>query len=158
VNTSAPPYTYYVRKHNGIIVADSVAALSNRTVYSRNFNDFAVDLNNSAIPQWVWVTPNLVDDAHDTDIDYGANWLDFWLTPLLNVPAFNDNNTLILLTFDETETDTVNNKVLSLLLGGAVPESLRGTTDSTYYTHYSSLSTVQSNWGLGCLGRGDVNK
>ena len=48
--------------------------------------------------------------------------------------------------------------VTLLLLGGAVPESARGTTDSTYYTHYSLLSTVEANWGLGSLGRGDTNK
>ena len=31
-------------------------------------------------------------------------------------------------------------------------------TDDTYYTHYSSISTVQANWQLKNLGRNDVNK
>ncbi|KAH9016765.1 hypothetical protein EDB85DRAFT_2295072 [Lactarius pseudohatsudake] len=48
-----------------------------------------------------------------------------------------------------------NNRILAILLGGAVPESARGTVDSTYYTHYSSLSTAEANWGFGSLGRGD---
>jgi len=104
------------------------------------------------------VTPNMLDDGHDTTIDYAAGWVDFWLAPLLNDTNFNDNRTLILLTFDETETYTTNNRVFSLLLGGAVPDNARGTIDSTYYTHYSSLSTVEANWGLGSLGRGDTNK
>ncbi|KAH8989941.1 hypothetical protein EDB86DRAFT_3080710 [Lactarius hatsudake] len=43
----------------------------------------------------------------------------------------------------------------TLLLGGAVLESLRGTVD---YTHYSSLSTVEANLGPESLGRGDTNK
>ncbi|KAH9061779.1 hypothetical protein EDB83DRAFT_2552154 [Lactarius deliciosus] len=47
---------------------------------------------------------------------------------------------------------------VALLLGGAVPESVRVTVDSTYYTHYPSLSTVEINWGLGSLGCGDMNK
>ncbi|KAH9170097.1 hypothetical protein EDB89DRAFT_2230878 [Lactarius sanguifluus] len=55
-------------------------------------------------------------------------------------------------------TYIVNNRIFALLLGGAVPESARGTVDSTYYTHYSSLSTVEANLGLGSLGRGDTNK
>jgi hypothetical protein len=43
-----------------------------------------------------------------------------------------------------------------ILTGGAIPLSLHGTTDDTLYTHYSSLSTVQANWGLKSLGRGDT--
>ncbi|KAH9016771.1 hypothetical protein EDB85DRAFT_2295078 [Lactarius pseudohatsudake] len=56
---------------------------------------------------------------------------------------------LVLITFDETESYDFNDRIFVLLLGGAVPESARGTVDSTYYTHYSSLSTVEANWGLG---------
>jgi hypothetical protein len=78
------------------------------------------------------------------------------LTPLLNDNRFT-NKTLVLLTFDESETYTIKNQVWALLLGDAIPESLRGTTDNTFYTHYSCLSTVQANWGLYNLGRQDVN-
>jgi len=158
VNTSAPPYTYYVRKHNPLIIYDSIATVPTRAALQRNFNDFAADVNASAIPQWVFVTPNLVSDGHDTDINFMSQWIQYWLVPLLQDSRFNDNKTLILLTFDETETYTVNNHVWALLLGGAVPAKLRGTTDSTYYTHYSAMSTVQANWGLDALGRGDTNR
>lgn len=106
----------------------------------------------------MFVTPNMVNDSHDTTVDFAAQWIEYWLVPLLNDTKFNDNRTLILLTFDENETYSINNRVFSLLLGGAVPENVRGTLDSTYYTHYSSLSNVEANWGLGSLGRGDTNK
>lgn len=158
LNASAPPYTYYVRKHNPHAVFDSITSIPARRELIRNFNDFAADLNASVIPQWNFITPNLVNDAHDTDIDFAADWLEYWLVPLLSDPAFNDNKTLIVLTFDENETFDINNRIYTLLLGGAVPERLRGTTDNTYYTHYSTLSTVENNWGLGSLGRGDTNK
>jgi hypothetical protein len=158
VNTSAPGYVYYVRKHNPTIIYDSVASVPSRLARHRNFNDFAADVNASALPQWMFVTPNMVDDGHDTSVDYAASWLQYWLFPLLNDTNFNDNGTLIVLTFDENESYTENNCVLALLLGGAVPSRARGTTDSTYYTHYSLLSTVEANWGLGSLGRGDTNK
>jgi acid phosphatase len=57
-------------------------------------------------------------------------------------PKFN-NNTLVLVTFDENEIYPLENRVLALLLGDAVPQNLRGTNDSTFYTHYSQLSTVE---------------
>ncbi|KAL1948429.1 hypothetical protein VTO73DRAFT_12504 [Trametes versicolor] len=150
-------YTYYVRKHNGLIVFDSVANVSDRALRIRNFNDFANDLKADVIPQWNFITPNLVNDGHDTTIDFVGDWLNFWLLPLLQDPHFNTNRTIILLTFDETETYTINNRIYTLALGGGVPAALRGKTDSTFYTHYSALSSVEANWGLGALGRGDTN-
>ena len=104
-----------------------------------------------------FVTPNMVNDAHDTTIDFAASFLSYWLEPLLSDERFNDNRTLVLVTFDENENYDINNNIFAVLLGGAVPEELRGTVDTTYYTHYSSMSSVQANWGLGSLGRGDTD-
>ncbi|KAL8291389.1 hypothetical protein RQP46_002367 [Phenoliferia psychrophenolica] len=157
LNSSAGDYTYYVRKHNPTIMADSVAKVPARAARHRNFNDFAVDVNASAMPQWSFITPNLVNDAHDTTIDFTSEWLSYFLVPLLENPLFNDNRTLILLTFDESESTSINNQIYTVALGGALPTDLVNTTDPTYYTHYSSLSTVQNNWGLGSLGRGDTS-
>jgi len=65
-------------------------------------------------------------------------------------------NTMVLITFDENETYTIQNRVFSVLLGDAIPQNLVGTTDSHFYDHYSELSTVEANWGLYTLGRWDV--
>ncbi|KAF9229734.1 hypothetical protein BS17DRAFT_771841 [Gyrodon lividus] len=156
--TNPDNYTYYVRKHNPLVIYNSVAMNTTRAPRIRNFNDFAVDLGNNTIPQWVFVTPNLRNDGHDTDVAYAAEWLSYWLLPLLQDPNFNTPRTLIFLTFDENETTTLNNEVYSILLGGIIPGNLQNTTDETYYTHYSTLSTVEANWNLGNLGRQDTNK
>ncbi|KAN0100970.1 Phosphoesterase family domain containing protein [Tylopilus felleus] len=156
--TNPDGYTYYARKHNPLVIYNSVGQNSTRAARIRNFNDFAVDVGNNSLPQWAFFTPNLRNDAHDTTLGYAGSWLTYWLLPLLQDPNFNTDETLILITFDESETYTINNNVLTILLGGVVPESLYNTTDDTFYTHYSLLSTVQNNWGLGNLGRGDTNK
>ncbi|KAF8126676.1 phosphoesterase family-domain-containing protein [Mycena galopus ATCC 62051] len=152
----AAPYEYYLRKHNPLIIFDAVSQDAERVKRVRTFNDFANDVVNGTLPQWMFVTPNIVDDAHDTTIDFAASFLEYWLLPLLDDPRVNDEETLILVTFDETETYTIQNTVYALLLGGAVPLSDRGTTDDTLYTHYSSLTTVQANWDLQSLGRQDT--
>ncbi|RAL65325.1 hypothetical protein DID88_000893 [Monilinia fructigena] len=41
-------------------------------------------------------------------------------------------------------------------ISGAVPADKRGTVDTTIYSHYSILSTLQNNWKLPNLGRYDV--
>lgn len=53
-------------------------------------------------------------------------------------------NTLVIVTFDENETYTIQNRVLAILLGDAVPAELVGTTDSNFYDHYSEIATVVS--------------
>jgi acid phosphatase len=58
--------------------------------------------------------------------------------------------------FDENGTNSAANRVDTILLGSAVPASLVGTQDATYYDHYSELATVEANWGLHTLGRYDV--
>ncbi|KAJ7933819.1 phosphoesterase family-domain-containing protein [Mycena leptocephala] len=154
---SSPPYPYYQRKHNPLVIFDAVSQDPARAARIRSFNDFANDVVNGTLPQWVFVTPNIINDGHDTLIDYAASFLEYWLLPLLTDARFNGPETLILLTFDENETHTEQNRVWALAFGGAIPLKLRGTTDDTFYSHYSSLSTVQENWELKSLGRQDAN-
>ncbi|KAJ7309395.1 phosphoesterase family-domain-containing protein [Mycena albidolilacea] len=149
-------YPFYVRKHNPLVIYDAISQDPKRVKRIRTFNDFANDAVNGTLPQWIFVTPNMVDDAHDTTIDFAASFLEYWLLPLLADPRVNDGETLIMVTFDESETFTEQNRVFAVLVGGAVPAKLHGTTDDTLYTHYSTLSTVQANWGLKSLGRGDT--
>jgi acid phosphatase len=122
----------------------------------KNLTSFNDDLQKQQLPQWAFITPNMTDDGHDTNITFTAKWERSWIAPLLNNSYFMEN-TLILLTFDETELPTTPNKVFSILLGGAVPDSLKGTTDNTFYNHYSTISSVSVNWGLPSLGRWDCN-
>jgi len=47
------------------------------------------------------------------------------------------------------------NRVHTVILGDAVPQNLRNTSNNHYYSHYSALTTVERNWDLGDLGRND---
>ncbi|KAJ6563890.1 phosphoesterase family-domain-containing protein [Mycena capillaripes] len=153
----SPAYPYYMRKHNPLIIFDAISQNADRAKRIRTFNDFANDVVNGSLPQWIFVTPNMVNDAHDTTIDFAASFLEYWLLPLLTDPRVNGEDTLILLTFDENHTSTEQNRVFALAMGTAIPLKLRGTTDDTLYTHYSGISTVEANWGLKSLGRQDTN-
>ncbi|KAJ7074697.1 phosphoesterase family-domain-containing protein [Mycena amicta] len=157
IQPGAAPYPFYVRKHNPPTIFDAIANDAERIKRIRTFNDFANDVVNGTLPQWVFVTPNMVNDAHDTTIDFAAAFLQYWFVPLLKDPRVNGERTLILLTFDENENHAEQNTVWTAALGNAVPKNLRGTTDNTLYTHYSTIATVQANWGLKSLGRQDTN-
>lgn len=144
----------YMRKHNPLVLFDTVTNNDTALRQIKNFTDFHDDLNSKKLPQWAFITPNMTNDAHDTNITFASAWLRDFVSGLMDNDYF-WNNTLLLLTFDESEHYSVQNRVFSILLGGAVPEDLIGTTDDTVYTHHSSIASVSANWGLPSLGRWD---
>jgi acid phosphatase len=144
----------YVRKHNPLVLFQSVTNNATRLSLIKNFTSFNADVTGHTLPQWSFITPNMTDDGHDTNVSFASTWERNFMTPLLNNSYFM-NNTLILLTFDEVETYTTGNKVFSILLGGAIPANLKGTTDNTFYNHYSTIASMSVNWGLPSLGRWD---
>ncbi|ANB14117.1 hypothetical protein AWJ20_5075 [Sugiyamaella lignohabitans] len=143
----------YVRKHNPLIFYDSVFLNPNRLANIKNLTEFDADLSAKALPQWSFITPNMTDDGHDSNIVTAGTWSYNFLKPLLANEYFT-KNTLVILTFDENETYADKNQVYAVLLGD-IPNNLKGTQDGTFYDHYSLLSSVQANWGLASLGRGD---
>lgn len=152
----------YVRKHNPAVIFDSVAHFEDRLSQIKNLSlidvaksQFHQDLKADKLPQWMFITPNMTSDAHDATITYAGNWLNLFLTPLLKDKNFMQN-TLVLITFDENSGYALKNKILSIALGDAVPQHLAGTTDDSFYNHYTELSTVEANWDLPTLGRWDV--
>ncbi|TVY85143.1 Acid phosphatase [Lachnellula suecica] len=151
----------YVRKHNPLVSYDSVTSSTDRLAKIKNFTMFDRDLSSNKLPQWMFITPNMTNDGHDTSVTTAGKWVKSFLSPLLSNSNFMQN-TLVLLTyaigivaFDETAAQSGTNKVFSVLLGDAVPVSAHGTTDGTAYNHYSQMATVENNWSLGNLGLGD---
>lgn len=128
-----------------------------RLAKAKNLTMFYEELDNGTLPQWLWITPNMTSNGHDSSITVAGQWAKDFLDPLLANDNFNINRTLIVLTWDECENYLLENRVLALLLGSAVPDTLVNTTDSTEFSHYSLSKTAQDNWGLGSLGKNDVD-
>ncbi|KAK3943230.1 phosphoesterase family-domain-containing protein [Diplogelasinospora grovesii] len=160
----------YVRKHNEqsllvyrlttrygpLMSYDSVTQDVNRLAKSKNFTLFYEDLSKNMLPQSTFITPNMTNDGHDTSVTVAGKWSRDFLTPLLSNQNFNTDRTLIILTFDECENYHIENRVYTVLLGGAIPSSKIGTSDGTRLDHYSLMKTVEQNWNLGDLGQNDV--
>lgn len=153
----------YVRKHNPAVHYNSVTNNAARLGQLKNLSridtkrsEFHKDLAADKLPQWMFITPNMTSDGHDSDVATGGRWCRSFLEPLLNDAKFM-KKTMVLITWDEAEiTPSAPNQILGILLGDAVPSHLVGTTDDSFYTHYSSIATVSANWALPTLGRWDV--
>ena len=120
-----------------------------------SFRAFERAIQANQVPQFVFMSPNMMNDGHNTSLTYAAEWAYKFLVPLLADNAMG-NRTMVQLTWDESEDYAQPNRIVSLLLGDAIPHSLKGSVDDTYYTHFSIPATVEYNWDLPCLGRYDV--
>jgi hypothetical protein len=91
----------------------------------------------------MFITLNMTSDGHDTSVTVAVVWLKAFLAPLLD-DKNSMQNTLVLITFDENETYTIQSRVFSVLLGDALPSNLIGQTDSNFNDHCSA--TVEAEW------------
>lgn len=117
---------------------------------------FNTDLKREKLPQWSFVTPNLVNDGHDTSIAVSCKWTRDFVESLLANKYFN-KDALIYITWQANgQYPKLSNHVAGILLGSAIDKKLVGTVDNSYYNHYSEISSIEANWELHHLGRWDV--
>ena len=148
----------YMQKHDPFIYFDPIrtdTARCERSVVP--LTALQTDIETGSLPNFIFITPNMCNDAHDCSLDVTDAWLANLLSEL--VPALNADSAayLLVMTFDEGQG---NHSCCGLPLeaGGRVPVVLysplvkNGFEDSTPYTHYSLLKTISAAWGLPYLG------
>lgn len=145
----------YMRKHNPFISFTTVTKSASRCKNIVPATQLKTDISSGSVPQFMFYTPNMNDDGHDTSTSTASKWIQGFLEPLLSNTAFN-KNLAVLITWDETKDYDIPNQVWSVLVGSSV-QALANNTDNTAYNHYSILATVEENWSLGNLGQNDVS-
>jgi len=140
----------YYRKHNPFISFNNIRNNRTRCAKIVNAKQLDVDLSQGTLPQYMYYTPNIDNDCHDTDIAFGGKWLNGFLTSRLSKFP---KGTLIFVTWDEDE-GSEDNRIFTFMLGSMITP---GSQDANEYNHYSLLRTVEANWGLGNLGRNDAD-
>jgi phospholipase C len=144
------PATYFTALHN---------CSSNDVPYAR----LATDLAHSQLPQFSFITPNLIDDMHNGTIAQGSKWLASHLPAILNSAQYKNGSTAIFLTWDEgeegqevrgercsTNTSDVSCHIPMLVIS---PSTKAGTKSGTLFNHFSLLATAEQLLGLAKLGQ-----
>jgi len=93
----------YTNSPSPAILYNSVVNSPQRAAQVKNTTMFFEDLKANKLPQWMFITPNMTSDAHDTSVTVAGAWLQNFLGPLLDDPNFMQN-TMVLITFDENGT------------------------------------------------------
>jgi phospholipase C len=148
----------YAQKHNPFIYFDPIRLDTTRCERSIvPLTALQTDIDSASLPNFIFITPNLCNDAHDCPLSVA----DAWLTELLGrlVPALDSasQSYLLVMLFEEGQG---NHSCCGLApeAGGRVPVVFysplvkNGFEDATPYTHYSLLKTISTAWGLPLLG------
>jgi hypothetical protein len=148
----------YVQKHNPFIYFDPVRQDTARC--EGNIVPLSVlqaDLEAGSLPNFVFITPNLCNSAHDCSLDVTDAWMANELMQIIPALEKEGPNYLVVLTWDEGQGKH-SCCGLPLEAGGRIavvlisPQVKNNFQDPTPYTHYSLLKTISAAWGLPYLG------
>jgi hypothetical protein len=142
----------YAKHHNPFAYLSDVVGSTAQAANIVPFTQAASDLNSAALPNFAFIVPNLLHDAHDCpggptatcpDTDKLAaadNWLQANIDPLIHNPSL--ANSVFIITFDESQiTDTINGggQVALVMAGSHVKTAFQS---SIMHQHQSTLHTV----------------
>ena len=95
----------YAERHNPLSYMSDVRNDPQQQQNLVPFTQLATDIANHALPNYGFIVPNLLHDAHDGTLAQADAWLQANIAPLLASPDFNTpGGGLLIIAFDESET------------------------------------------------------
>jgi phosphatidylinositol-3-phosphatase len=144
----------YMQKHDPFVYYDDLrtdpAQLTNVVPFSQLASDLAVA---ETTPAFGWITPDMLNDMHDGTVAQGDAWLSSQIPVLLTSAAWIEQQSLLVITWDEDD-NAPGNQVATLVIANGVPAGFRS---AEAYNHYSLLRTIEVAWGLAPLTPNDTN-
>ena len=137
----------YVQRHDPFTYLSDVQNDSSQAANIVPFTQFATDLANNALPQYSFIAPNIMDDAHTGSLAQADAWLQTNIAPLIASSAF-QSGSLLIITFDEGDPTDLNHgggQVATLLIGSTVK---KGFQSLTLYQHQSTLRLILAGSGV----------
>ena len=146
--SSDPLNGRYVAKHNPFAFFRDVTDNNNPNssyciAHNRPFTELARDLRKNAVARYNFITPNLCNDMHDCGITAGDTWLSQNLPAILNSQAY-QNNGAVFITWDEGANGS-DGPIGMIVVS---PLAKVNYANSIYYTHSSTLRTMQEIFGV----------
>ncbi len=143
----------YLQRHNPLSFFSDVV---NDNIQVRNlvpFTQFTIDLTNNQLPDFSFIAPDIMDDAHNGTLAQADAWLKQNIAPLISSPAFQKNG-LLLIVFDEAEDADKTNGGGHVAMVAVGPKVKAGSQSTAFYQHQSLLKTITNYLGIdGNLGQ-----
>jgi acid phosphatase len=136
----------YLRHHNPFTYFKNVIGTSQADNIVP-FSQFASDLASGSLPDFSFIVPNALNDAHDGTLATADQWLNSNIDPLVKNGAFQSNGLLIVV-FDESEIADATHgggHVACVIVGPRVKQGFQSTT---LFQHQSTLKLILSTLGV----------
>lgn len=140
----------YAAKHNPFIYFSDINGW-NGTSFSPpprcpehvvDYAQFDIDLAANVVPDYVFITPNMIHDMHDGSVSDGDQWLASEVPKILASSAY-QNGGVLFLTWDEGSSDGDVPPFIVIS-----PNAKQGHVSQTVYDTSSFLKTVQAMFGV----------
>lgn len=141
----------YVRKHVPFMSFINVTRDPKRCAFIESDQNFNSDFTSRNLPNFSMYIPNLINDGHDTNVDYAGRWLTAKFGNLLTHPEALED-ILFIITFDESGFFSLSNQIYTVLIGSQI---IPGSQFSSKIGHAALLKLIEDEYGLGNLGRED---
>jgi phosphatidylinositol-3-phosphatase len=139
----------YVQHHNPFVYYPDLA--SELTSHDKPITSLISDLNSTSPPDYVWVTPNMLDNMHDGPLTTGDTWLSKEI-PAIQATTWYGQGGQILLTWDEgldSDTSGLNGgsggKIPGVLISQAL---LNRPAYTTSVDHEGILASIEKAYGV----------
>jgi hypothetical protein len=136
----------YVRRHDPFSYFSDVLGTS-QSANIVSTTQLGPDIANSALPQYSFVAPNLLNDGHDGSLAQADAWLQTNIAPLLASPAFQSSG-LLIITFDEAAQSDISHgggHVATVIISSKAKKNY---TSQTFYQHQSLLRLTLAASGI----------
>ena len=150
----------YVQRHNPFVYFDPIRLDRERCRRSVvSLEQFQKDIESGTLPNYIFITANICNSAHDCTLDVTDGWLRKMLDRLIPALEKEGPNYLIVLNWDESRSnddgsccglpEQAGGRIAVVLISPLVQNHFE---DPTPYTHYSLLKTISKAWDLPYLG------
>jgi len=137
----------YLKHHNPFAYLSDVVNDSSQTKNLVPFSQFAADLASGSLPNFSYIVPDALDDAHDGSLAQADAWLQQNLAPLLSSTQF-QNDGLLIITFDEADGRDSTHGGGHIATIVVSPKAKRQFQSQTFFQHESTLRLILSSLGI----------
>ena len=137
----------YAKRHNPFSYFTDVVNSTTQVNNLVSLSQFSSDLANDQLPNFSYLVPNLLDDAHDGMLQLADAWLQRNIAPLISSPIFQTEGLLIIV-FDESETNDSahgGGHVAAVMIS---PKAKQGYQSAAIYQHQSTLRLILHGLGI----------
>jgi phosphatidylinositol-3-phosphatase len=136
-----------MKHHNPFAYFADVRNSSNEKFNLVPFTHFHTDLQNGQLPDFSYIVPNSIHDAHSGSLSTADAWLKQNIAPLLANSGFQQDGLLIIVFDEAADSDSTRGggHVAMVVVGPKVRNGFRSTH---VYQHQSTLRLIMSALGM----------